>query len=116
MLIVFLGVYHFTKNLMLAQTMTFTWLVLSHFVRIAAIRFDEKVPMFVNKYLNWSIAVPILLQMIILYTPLSGFFQVVPLSWLHWLILITSFVVAVILAKSITKIIDKNLPLTERDY
>jgi len=116
MLLVFLITLKLTDNLVLAQTMTFTWLVLSHFVRVAAIRFDESVNLFVNKYLNWSILIPVLVQLLIIYTPLSRFFHVVHLSINEWLILIASILLAVGLAKVITYIIDKNLPLSERDY
>ena len=116
MLAVFLITYKMTDNLVLAQTMTFTWLVLSHFIRVAAIRFDEKVNIFINKYLNWSILVPVAIQLIILYTPLSKFFHVVPLTIREWLTIIASLVLALGLAKIITLIIDKNLPTSEKDY
>ncbi len=116
MLILFVITYRISNNLVLAQTMTFTWLVLSHFIRVAAIRFDEKVNIFINKYLNWSIFIPVLFQLLILYTPLMNFFHTMPLSIREWLILIGSILIALVLAKVITNIIDKNLPLSEKDY
>ncbi len=116
MLLLFLITYHLTNNLVLAQTMTFTWLVLSHFVRVAAIRFDERVRLFTNKYLNWAIFIPLLLQLVILYTPISRFFQTTPLSIREWIILLLLVMLAVALAKVITYIVDKTLPLSERDY
>ena len=103
-------------DLILAQTMSFTWLVMSHFVRIAVIRFDEKVSLFSNKYVNWAILVPIVLQIIIIYTPISKFFHVVPLTWAEWALIIVSILVAVGLAKVITYLIDSNLPQSELDY
>ena len=96
--------------------MSFTWLVMSHFVRIAAIRFDEKINLFANKYVNWAVIIPVLFQIVIIYTPISGFFQVVPLSLLYWIIIIASITIAVILAKVITYLINKSLPATELDY
>ena len=108
--------YKITDNLALAQTMSFTWLVMSHFVRIAAIRFDERVSIFSNKYVNWAIAIPVLFQLVIIYTPLSKFFHVVPLTLFEWGIIMISFIVAVGLAKVITYLIDKNLPASELDY
>jgi len=99
-----------------AQTATFSWLVLSHFVRIAAIRFDEKVNLFVNKYLNWSILIPVLLQLLILYTGISGFFHVVPLGWFDWGLLVVTIALAVGLAKIITFYLDKGVPETDKDY
>ncbi len=116
MFIIFLATYQITSDLILAQTMTFTWLVLSHFIRVAAIRFDEGVGMFVNKYLNWSILIPLLLQLVILYTPLAGLFHAVPLTAFEWAVIAASFVAAIGLAKVITYVIDRNLPRSERDY
>jgi Ca2+-transporting ATPase len=116
MLALFLITYKLTSNLALAQTMTFTWLVFSHFVRVAAIRFDEKVNIFVNKYVNWSILIPVIIQLIIIYTPISKLFHTVPLTLSEWLIIIPIIIIAIGLAKVITNIIDKNLPLSERDY
>ena len=108
--------YKITDNLALAQTMSFTWLVISHFVRIAAIRFAEGVSIFSNKYVNLAIAIPILLQLVIIYTPLSKFFHTVPLALFEWGVIAISFIVAVGLAKIITYLIDKNIPASESDY
>ena len=116
MLALFLITYSLTKNLILSQTMTFTWLVMSHFVRVAAIRFDEKVNIFINKYLNWSILAPVAVQMLIIYTPLSNFFHTVQLTIKEWGIIAASIALALLLAKLITYIIDKNLPLSQKDY
>ena len=116
MFLMFYIVYKITGDLVLAQTMSFTWLVMSHFVRIAAIRFDEGVSLFSNKYVNWAITIPVLFQLVIIYTPLSNFFHVVPLSWFAWVIIIVLFIVAVLLAKLITFLIDKSLPDSEKDY
>jgi len=108
--------YKITGNLVLAQTMSFTWLVMSHFVRIVAIRFDEGVSIFSNKFVNWAIAIPIVLQLVIIYTPLSKFFHVVPLTLFEWGVIIISFIIAVGLAKIITYLISKNIPASESDY
>ncbi len=116
MFLLFILTYKYTNNLILAQTVSFTWLVLSHFVRIAAIRFDEKVELFNNKFLNWSLIIPIILQIIIIYTPIREFFHATPLTIKEWVILIISVITAIILAKIITTIIDKNIPLKEDDY
>ena len=112
--LIFIGTLKFTNDLILAQTMTFTWLVMSHFVRIAAIRFDEKMSFFVNKYLLWSMFIPILFQLVILYTPLSDLFHVVSLSLVNWLVLILFFILAIFLAKLITLGIDYYLRTSEK--
>ena len=116
MFLMFYIVYKITDNLALAQTMSFTWLVMSHFVRIAAIRFDERVSIFSNKFVNWAIAIPIVLQLVIIYTPLSKFFHAVPLTLFEWGVIVISFIVAVGFAKIITYLIDKNLPARELNY
>ncbi|NOZ80767.1 MAG: cation-transporting P-type ATPase [DPANN group archaeon] len=116
MFLLFYITYILTDDLRLAQTLSFTWLVMSHFVRIAAIRFDEKVAVFSNRYVNWAIFIPVVFQVIIIYTPLDSFFHVVPLNAFYWLLIISSILLAVGLAKIITYIIDKNLPESEFDY
>ena len=116
MFLMFYITYKITDDLILAQTMSFTWLVMSHFVRIAAIRFDEKVNVFSNKYVNWAMAIPVLFQLVIIYSPLSNFFQVTPLTLFEWSIIIILIIIAVGLAKIITYFIDKHLPASELDY
>ncbi len=116
MFLMFFITYRITYDLALAQTMSFTWLVMSHFVRIAAIRFDEGVSIFSNKYVNWAITIPVLFQLIIIYSPLSKFFHAVPLSLSEWGVIAVSFIIALGLAKIITFLIDSSLPETESDY
>ncbi len=116
MFLMFYTTYKLTDNLALAQTLSFTWLVMSHFVRIAAIRFDEGISIFSNRYVNWSIAIPVLFQLVIIYTPISKFFHAVPLSLFEWIVIIVSFIAAVALAKLITYLIDRSLPKSELDY
>lgn len=116
MLLLFLLTYKFTNDLILAQTMTFTWLMFSHFVRVVAIRFDEGVKIFTNKYMLIAILIPIFFQFVILYTPLSQFFHTVPLNLIQWLIIIGSMIVSIALARIITSLIDDHLPLNEKDY
>lgn len=116
MFLLFLLAYHFTGDLLYAQTISFTWLVLSHFIRIASIRFDERVPFFCNKALNWALAVPILLQLAILYTPLRGVFQVEPLSFVSWALICLAVALAVYSARLATRRVDKMVPWTDRDY
>lgn len=115
-LAIFMLTYFYTKNLIIAQTVSFTFLVLSHFVRIVAIRYDEKMNLFINPYLNWAVIVPIMLQVIILYTPLSIYFHAVPIHWMYWVILAVTFLVALGLAVMITAIIDRYIVKEDSDY
>ncbi len=113
---IFWFAYWLSNSLLIAQTVSFTWLVLSHFVRIAAIRFDEKVGLFVNKSLNLAIIIPIIFQFIIIYIGLSSFFNVKPLNITEWLILFSSFCLAIFLAKVITYYIDKHIDRESDPY
>lgn len=96
--------------------MSFTWLVLSHFVRIAAIRFDENMNFFANKFLILSVLVPTIFQIVIIYTPLSIFFHTVPLHGFFWSVLIFLVALAIFFAKIITYFIDKYIPIEQSDY
>ncbi len=116
MLAIFLGTLQLTGNLVLGQTMSFTYLVLSHFVRVAAIRFDEKVNFFVNKFLNWSLFVPLVLQLLIIYTPLAAFFHVMPLTAIPWAVLGAGIILEIGLARMITAMITRHLAREEFDY
>ncbi len=100
----FLG-YYFSpikNHLLFAQTVSFTWLVMTHITRIAAIRFDEKVKFFSNKYVNYSLLIVISLQLILLYTKLGNFFNVVPLPLVWLFILSLAVLIGVFLSKVIT--------------
>ncbi len=116
MLAIFFGAFFITGNVALAQTMTFTWLVISHFIRIVAIRLDERVNIFINRYLNWSMAVPLLVQILILYSPLSFFFHTVRLSAVHWAALAAMVAAGIWLAKVVTDTVDRHLPAQDTDY
>jgi len=103
--ILFYIAYHnspIENNLVFAQSISFTWLVISHFVRISAIRFDEKVPFFSNKYVNYSLFAVLLLQILIIYSPLNTIFNVVEIP-INWLITIIGFIlIGIFLAKFIS--------------
>jgi Ca2+-transporting ATPase len=104
--ILFLLAYNLTKDLIFAQTIAFTWLVLSHFVRIAAIRFDEKINFFINKYVNYSLFVVVLIQFLIIYTPINNFFSVKPIPFIWILILILWIIIGLIGAKLISNFVN----------
>ena len=72
------------ENLRLAQTLTFTSLVIFELVRIHIIRKPQGLSFFSNKWLLLAILSSISLQLVVLYSPLSVYFKVVPLSLDHW--------------------------------
>ncbi len=97
-----------------ARTVMFTGFILYEFVRIGIIRYNEKFPSikywFQNKFLNYSLLVSLLLQVIIIYTPLGTYFKVVPLGVYEWVVLVLGTTLGFALGIWIAKIIDKFIP------
>jgi Ca2+-transporting ATPase len=91
----------------IARTTLFTGFILYEFVRIAAIRFQEKLTFFANKWLVYALIISVLLQLFIIYSPISSYFYVTPLGLVPWIILISGTIIGFILSIIITKIIMK---------
>jgi len=101
-----------TGNLALAQTSVFVWLGLSHVIRIVAIRWDEGWSgrdIFINRWVNYSLLWPLVAFLVILYTPLAGFFQAVPLPLWTWGVLAGSLALGILLAIVIVDVVDSLL-------
>ena len=98
--------FKYTNSIILAQTIAFTWLVLSHFVRIAALRFDEGLPLLYNKYVVGSILGVVFAHLIIVYTPLREFFGIVKIDLIFWALLITFVLVGILLARLLTAFVE----------
>jgi len=94
----------------LARSVLFTAFVLYEFVRIATIRYQEKLSWLSNKWLLLSLFGSLLLQLIIIYSPLNSFFYVAPLGIREWGILIIGCIIGFGLALPITKIVLKRVP------
>lgn len=93
-----------------ARTVLFTGFVIYEFVRIASIRYMEKLTWFSNKWLLYSLFGSLALQVIIIYSPLNTFFYVEPLHLKEWGILLGGSVLGFVLALPITKLIVKWVP------
>ncbi len=91
----------------LARSTLFTGFILYEFVRIATIRYQEKLNWFSNKWLLIALFGSVALQLLIIYTPLNRFFHIVPLGWYEWAILLAGILLGYILAILITKLILK---------
>lgn len=92
--------YIHRASLELAQTMVFTSFVLFEMVRIQAIRWRYNLGLLSNPWLVIAVVVTLTLQLVILYTPISVLFGVVPLGGIHWLqisIGVVAFVVFMLL-------------------
>ncbi|MBD3397699.1 calcium-translocating P-type ATPase, PMCA-type [Candidatus Micrarchaeota archaeon] len=80
-----------------ARTMVFTGFVLSEATRLVVIRLKDKLSIFSNKWMLVAIAVSLLLQLLVLYSPLSTYFGTVPLGQEAWSVL-AGFLVASIVS------------------
>ena len=95
----------------LAQTMVFTSVILFSFVRIMIVRQMDKLSIWSNKWLLLAMAAGISLQLIVLYTPfLRDFFNVIPLGYIHWAILLPIVVFSAFLGVFGARIIMKFVP------
>lgn len=85
----------YEKDPIYEQTMVFTSIVVYEMLRIAAIRGEYKLPFFSNPFLIFAIAGSIILQLVILYLPVSfagitlqELFKVTPLHFQDWALII----------------------------
>ncbi len=117
--LVILGTFFATLPLGIdvARTTLFTGFIMYEFVRIAVIRYNEKLTSLkdwlANKFLIYSLLLSFFLQLIIIYTPLSVYFNVVPLGLYEWFVLITGTVVGFVLGILIAWILDR---ITKEEY
>lgn len=74
------------------QTMVFTTIIIMEFVRIHAIRAEYGVALLSNKYLIGAILFSFILQLLVLYTPLSVIFGTVALGWFEWMLILIATV------------------------
>jgi Ca2+-transporting ATPase len=71
-----------------ARTMLFTSIVLHAFTRVMVVRQLDDLSIWSNRALLASYAVAVGLQLLALYTPLRNVFNVVPLDWRAWAVMI----------------------------
>ena len=83
-----LGVFFYaldrTGSLVRAQSLLFTFVVVVELIRIQVIRSRYDQTLRSNRWLVGAIGVSLLVQLTVLYTPLRGFFGVVPLTLVEW--------------------------------
>ncbi|MFH1455638.1 MAG: cation-translocating P-type ATPase [archaeon] len=84
--------FYFTGPLDKARTMVFMVIIFFELWLVFSCRSEKqpiwKIGLFSNKYLVGAVAISILLQLLILYTPLATFFKVVPLGLTDWVYII----------------------------
>ena len=88
-----------------ARTALFTGFILYEFVRIASIRYLDELTWLSNKWLLAALLGSIVLQLVIIYTPLNQLFHIVPLGIHEWMVLLGGVAIGFILAIVITTII-----------
>ncbi len=108
LMVVFLVIY--PMGLDIARSALLTGIVLFEFVRIGAIRYQEKLGWLANKWLIAGLVVSLLLQLVIVYSPLNTYFYLVPLGGFEWIVLLTGVIVGYSLAILITKLVVKHTP------
>ena len=70
-----------------AMTMVFTGFVLLEFGKLYVIRWLRETPTLSNRWLAGAVTLSLALQLAVLYTPLSTYFDTVPLAVEDWLLL-----------------------------
>ncbi|MGM0592119.1 MAG: cation-translocating P-type ATPase [Halobacteriota archaeon] len=86
-----------TRQLVLAQTLLFTFLVAVEVIRIQLVRSRYDLSPFSNRWLVGAVASSLALQLAVLYTPLNEFFDVVALGTTEWAWIAAAFVAFVAL-------------------
>jgi len=95
-------------NIDIAKTMVFVAFVLYEFIVIVFIRHKDGLRFFSNKYLILALALSIILQLLIIYSPLNELFKLTPLNFVQWLILIIGLCISWVFTILITNHIKRN--------
>ncbi|MFH1275667.1 MAG: calcium-translocating P-type ATPase, SERCA-type [Candidatus Woesearchaeota archaeon] len=96
------------SGVMKVQTMVFTFLVVFEMMRLQAIRSEYKLGIFSNKPLFFAVILSILLQFVVVYTPLNKWFGVVPLGLVDWGVIVLMGIVLLIIYKIVSWILKKK--------
>jgi Ca2+-transporting ATPase len=100
-----------TRDLVVAQTLLFTFLVTVEMVRIQLIRSRYEVPLFSNQWLVAAVIATLTLQLAVLYTPLNQFFDVVALAATEWIWIGAAFVaflaLGLVVETAITRVFER---------
>jgi len=80
------------RQLVLAQTLLFTFLLVVEMVRIQLVRSRYDLSPFSDRWLVGAIISSLVLQLAVLYTPLNNFFGIVPVGTTGWVWIGTAFV------------------------
>jgi len=98
--------YGLSQSLVMAQTMLFTFLVVIEMVRIQTIRSRYEQSIFSNLWLLGALISSLVLQLIVLYTPLREYFETGILGLELWSLIGIATAAFVALTFSVSKIFD----------
>jgi Ca2+-transporting ATPase len=98
-----------TRQLVAAQTLLFTFLVVVEVVRIQLIRSRYDLGPFSNRWLVGAIGSSLLLQLAVVYTPLNRFFDVVPVGLPGWGWIAAAFAGFVALGIAVERLVGRVL-------
>jgi len=96
-----------------ARTMLFTSIVLHAFTRVMVVRQLDSLSLWSNKTLLWSYAAAVALQLLALYTPLRNLFDIVPLDWRAWIVMLPVVAASSLTGVYMTRWILRLVPLWE---
>ncbi len=97
--------YGLSTNLIKAQTLALTTIVMLEFARVYIIEKEYKAKLFSNKYLLFAIAFSIFLQLLVVYTPLNFLLKLMPLNLIDWVYILGLIVIVFIISYASNKLI-----------
>ena len=90
-----------------ARTIAFTSLVVFELVRVYVVRYQYKLNILSNKYLIGAVATSILLQFIVIYSPLSIIIQTTAIGIFEWIYIVLAAIILFIIGTIAIPIIKK---------
>ncbi len=90
---------YLSVDLIKAQSIVFTTVVLMEMVRVYMVEGIYKKNIFSNKFLLLAVSFSILLQIIVLYTGLGKYLKVVPLSLIDWIYIVIGVAIVFVISR-----------------
>jgi Ca2+-transporting ATPase len=113
-LVLFFRSFQATGELALAQTVLFTFLVVAELVRAYLIRRHYDLGVLSNPWLLAAVATSFVLQLAVIYTPLSSVFRVVPLSMGAWGTVAAAVVAFAVASVALSFVVERIAPRSTR--
>ncbi|KKW36718.1 MAG: calcium-translocating P-type ATPase, PMCA-type, partial [Candidatus Uhrbacteria bacterium GW2011_GWC2_53_7] len=92
-----------------ARTVLFTGFILLEFVRIGVIRAQDKLKWLSNPWLLMALVLSMVLQLVIVYTPMRQYFSIVPLGMLAWGLLLVGAMITYVVTIGSTNLISRHV-------